>query len=119
MPPPLDYEKPDDPEPRWMRLTLYVIAALTTATLLVPVACITAGVVRTRSESRKFHEALPENQILGQSVAAVRARYGQPDSVKRDPDGTAFLIYASPSTWEYCGIEFKDDKATKVSFWSK
>ena len=117
--PPLDYEKPDDPEPRWLRITLYCVAALMTVAIVTPVACVTAGVVRTKSESRKFHESFPESQILGQSVTAVRARYGQPDSLKHDPDGTAFLMYASRTTWEYCGIEFHDDKATKVFFWSK
>ena len=118
-PPPLEYEKSADRPRRWSRWVLILTAALALLPVLLPVGCVTVLVVRTRIESRKFHEAFPENQILGQSFAAVRARYGQPDFLKHNPDGTALLTYASHTTWESCGIEFRDDKATKVFFWAK
>jgi hypothetical protein len=117
--PPLDYAKPPAPVSRWARLILPFAAALTLLLIAVPVGYITARVVHTRTESRKFHAAFPEPQILGQSLTQVRARFGQPDHAERRDDGTTSLTYASKTTWEYCGIEFKEDKATKVIFWGK
>jgi ABC-type glycerol-3-phosphate transport system permease component len=113
--PSLDHEKRDDPEPRWMRLTRYVVAALTTIALLVPVVYVTVGVVRNRSEIRRFHEAFPEGQILGQPVGTIRARYGPTDNEHHDGAKT-LLMYYSAEAWEECIIEFHDDKATKVWF---
>jgi hypothetical protein len=117
--PPLDYEKPEDRRTRWARLVLPLATALTLLPVLVPVGWIAVVAVRTRSESRKFHAAFTEAQILDQSTAAVRARFGQPDSLTRSGDGSASMTYSSRTTWEYCGIEFHDDKATKVFFWGK
>jgi hypothetical protein len=116
--PPLDYEKPDDPEPRWLRLVLYTVAALAVVVIVVPAGCVTIFVIRTRIETRRFHAAFPESQILGQSVAAVRARYGKTYNEHHD-GGTTFLMYFNPTAWEECAIEFHDDKATRVFFRGK
>ena len=113
----LDYERSSERPNKWLRRVAILLFVAAAGAALVPVVWVTAFVMNMEIASRKFREAYPESQIVGKSPAEILARYGPPHFRQTHPDGTDLIAYAQG--WEYCGIEFKDGKATKVTFWGK
>jgi hypothetical protein len=61
-----------------------------------------------------------EQVVRGLTADEVVRRFGTPDAVERDAKtGKITSVMYSGPYWNYCGIEFVDGVAVRVTFWSK
>jgi hypothetical protein len=77
-------------------------------------------IVIPRREVARFRQAMAPSQILGRTPEQVISIFGKPDSDTRfTPDSTfpknqSYMTYEGPC-WDYCVIQFVNDKAATVS----
>lgn len=101
-----------------MRRPLFVLLLLSGA--VVTAAAVGAGACAYRMHrGRAAWEAqYSDAAVLGKSPEEVVARFGTPYFKETERGAVVFIGYAGPY-WNYSGIEFRDGRAVRVTFWDK
>src|SRR3954463_14179550 len=85
--------------------------------IAIPVA---VSIHRSNQAVAEWKAALSVERVKGKSARELVERFGEPKSMERDPPtGVVLNMLIEGPDGNYCQIEFENDRAAKVTFWSR
>ena len=102
-----------------MRKALSILLLVVGTAVALAVVGVGTCAYRMHRDRAAWEAQYSDAAVLGKSPEEVVARFGTPYFRETDERGAvAFIGYAGPY-WNYSGIEFRDGRAVRVTFWDK
>src|SRR3954468_527521 len=98
-----------------VKLVVLVVGVI--AVVAIPVA---VSVHRSNQAVAEWKAAHGIEIVRGKSARDLVQMFGEPTSMVRDPPSgmVVNMVFEGPDA-NYCNVEFENDRATKVRFWSR
>ena len=102
-----------------MRKALNILLLIVVAAVALAAVGAGACAYRIHRDRAAWEAQYSDAAVLGKTPEEVVARFGTPYFRETDDRGAVvFIGYAGPS-WNYSGVEFRDGRAVRVTFWDK
>jgi hypothetical protein len=102
---------------RRVPIKLVVLVVGVAAVVAIPVA---VTVHQSNQAAADWKAAHAIERVRGKSARDLVEMFGEPKSMVRDPPTGIVLnmVFEGPDA-NFCGVEFENDRAAKVTFWSR